>query len=304
MFTNFKRVLHFALTDLARNKGISIANIFILVVTISLFTMLFFMHGLSNEIIYQMQNKINITAYFKSDTSEQDILLAKEQILKQTNDIKSIQYVSKEDAADIFLEKYKNNDAFTDALAEVGDNPFLPSLNITTTGEPQQYEKVNIILQSEQFSDLIDQVDYPQKKNIIEKVFSITSTVNKFGIGLAVLFILISIMVVFNTIKLAIDSSKNEISTMRIVGASSWFVRAPFIIQGVIFGLISFIVCFFITMILIFFLSSKLQVTLAGFSLWHYLLSNIFVIILIQFGFGILLGGIASFVVVQKYLKV
>ena len=304
MFTNFKRVLHFALADLSRNKGISIATIFILVVTISLFTLMFFLHGVSKEIITQIQNKIDITAYFKSDTVEQDILLAKEQILKQSGDIKKIQYISKEDALNIFLEKHKDDDTFVDALAQVGDNPFLPSLNITTTGDPQQYKKINDILQGDQFSGLIDQVDYSQKKDVIERLFSITSTINKFGIGLAILFMLIAILVVFNTIKLAIDTSKTEISTMRIVGASSWFVRAPFIIQGVLFGIFSFIIVFFITVISMYFLSSKLQVVLSGFSLWHYLLSHIFVIILIQLGFGIFLGGIASFIVVQKYLKI
>lgn len=304
MFTNFKRALTFALADFSRNKGISVATTFILVVTISLFTMLFFMHGVSKEIIAQIQNKMDITAYFKSDAPEADILAVKDQILLQSTDIKSIEYVSKEDALSIFLERYKDDDTYTNALTQVGDNPFLPSLNITTTGEPEQYEKVNDILQSSQFADLIDQVDYFQKKDIIERTFAITSNLNKFGIALAIILMLVAILVVFNTIKLAIDSSKTEISTMRIVGASSWFVRAPFIIQGALFGIISFIVCFFITITSIFFLSSKLQVMLSGFSLWGYFVHNIFIVILIQLGFGILLGGIASFIVVQKYLKV
>src|SRR3989344_5683553 len=112
MFTNFKRVLHFALADFSRNKGISLATTFILVVTISLFTLLFFMHGVSKEIISQIQNKIDITAYFKSNTSEMDILAAKDQILLQSADIKSIEYISKEDALNIFLEKHQGDNTF------------------------------------------------------------------------------------------------------------------------------------------------------------------------------------------------
>ncbi len=304
MFISLKRVLKFAFDDFYRNKGRSIAAIFVLVITISLVTGLFFMHGISNYIITEVQNKIDITAYFKSDMAEKDILNIKDEILKNSPDIKSIQYVSKADALNNFTEKHKDNNVFLNALTQVGDNPFLPSLNITTTGSALQYEDVANTLQSDKFSGLIDRVDFSQKKDIIEKVFSITSDVNKFGIILAVILVLVAVLVVFNTIKLAIDSSKEEISTMRIVGASSWFVQAPFVIQGAIFGFISFVICFLITILLSYFLSSGLSFIMPGFSLWSYFISNLFIIILIQLVSGIGLGVISSFMVVQKYLQV
>lgn len=305
MFTNFNRVFKFALENFYRNKGISIATIFVLVITIVLFTTLFFIRGISKDVILQIQSKIDITAYFKSDATEQNILSARDEILKNSPDIKGIEYISKEDALDNFLQRHQGDTVLANALMQVGGNPFLPSLNITTAGgNGLQYEKINIILQGEQFSALIEKVDYSQKKDIINKVFSITSNINKFGLGLAIILVLVATLVVFNTIKLAIDSSKDEISTMRIVGASSWFVRAPFIIQGAIFGCISFVVCFLVTVLAAYFLSPGLAVILSGFSLWNYFLGNVWLIILIQLGFGVALGGVASFIVVQKYLKV
>ncbi len=304
MFTNLKRVCKFAFTDFYRNKGRSIAAIFVLTITIGLVSGLFFLHGISNFIILQVQNKIDITAYFKSDTSEQDILNARDQILKLSPDIKNIQYVSKDDALNNFTQRHQDNSTFSNALSEVGDNPFLPSLNITTSGDPLQYQQVANILESDQFSSLIEKVDFSQKKDTIEKVFSITSDINKLGLVLAIILVLVVILVVFNTIKLAIDNSKDEISTMRIVGAQSWFVRAPFIIQGAIFGCIAFVICFLTTMLLSYFLSSGLSVIMPGFGLWSYFLSNFWIIILIQLGFGIGLGVISSSIVVQKYLKV
>ena len=102
----------------------------------------------------------------------------------------------------------------------MGDNPFLPSLNITTNGDPSQYAQVANILQTSDFSNLIDNVDFSQKKDTIEKIYSITSNINMFGIILGVILIIVAILVVFNTIKLAIENSKEEIATMRIVGAS------------------------------------------------------------------------------------
>ncbi|OGZ62439.1 MAG: hypothetical protein A3C58_03525 [Candidatus Staskawiczbacteria bacterium RIFCSPHIGHO2_02_FULL_34_10] len=304
MLTNFKRVLRFAFADFYRNKGISIAAIFVLVITTLLITGLFFMQGISDFIILQVKDKIDITAYFKSDTQEQDILIIKDEILKASPDIKNIEYVSQEDALNDFTEKHKGNTVFSKALIEVGNNPFLPSLNITTTGDTLQYENISNIIQQSRFSDFIEKVDFSQKKDTIEKIFSITKNISRFGLGLAIILILVAVLVVFNTLKLVVDKSKEEISTMRIVGASSWFVRAPFIFQGVIFGCISFVVCFLVTILLSYLLSSGLSVIMPGFSLSNYFASNLFAIILIQLGFGVIIGVVSSFIVVNKYLKV
>lgn len=130
------------------------------------------------------------------------------------------------------------------------------------------------------------------------------SNINALGMGLAALLVLVAILVVFNTIKLAIDNSKDEIATMRIVGATSWFVRAPFIIQGALFGCVAFVICFAATLALALFIPSGIAIILSGFSVWGYFVSNLFLILLLQLAFSAGLGSLASFIVVQRYLKV
>lgn len=304
MFTNFKRIIKFAFTDFWRNKGISLATVFVLVITIMLATGLFFFQGISQYIISQVQDKIDITAYFKEDILEADILKIKDEILKISPDVKKIDYVSKDDALKIFTEKHKDSSVFLKALEEVGQNPFLPSLNITTTGSALQYEQISNILQTENYSAFIDKVDFSQKKDTIEKVFVITSNINTFSLILGIILIVVAILVVFNTIKLTVEGSKNEISTMRIVGASDWFIRGPFIVQGAIYGLIAFIICFILSILFTYFLSSKIGIVLPGFNIFDYFLSNFWIFILIQLGFGVGLGMISSFIVVKKYLEV
>jgi len=304
MFTTFKRVCKFALVDFYRNKGISIAAIFILMIAIFLVTGLFFLRGASGYIVGQVQDKIDITAYFIQEATEQDILDAKDKMLTLSPDIKNITYVSKDDALAIFTQKHQDKPALSNALIQIGSNPFLPSLNITTTGSAEEYQNVADVLQSGQFSGLIDSVDYSQKKDIIDKVFSITRDVGAFGLVLAIILITVAVLVVFNTIKLAIQNSKEEISTMKIVGASSWFVRAPFIVQGAIFGLVSFLICFLVAAILAYFLSPRFLVVLGGFSLWRYFESNIWLIMLVQLCVGVGLGVVTSFIAVGKYLRV
>ena len=304
MLTNFRRILKFAVNDFSRNKGISIAAIFVLVITIMLVTGLFFFQGIAGYLTSQIQNKIDITAYFVDGTAEQDILNVKDEILKMSPNIKNIEYVSKDQALASFNDKHKDNAVITKALQEVGDNPFLPSLNITTNGDPAQFASVSNILQTSDFSKLIDKVDFSQKKDTINKVYSITSNVNKFGLILGFILILIAISVVFNTIKLVIENSKEEIGTMKIVGASDWFVRGPFVIQGVIYGVIAFVICILISGLSAYFLSPKMELILPGFNIFDYFLTNCWIFVLIQLGFGIGVGVISAYIVVKRHLDI
>ena len=305
MLTNFKRIVKFALVDISRNKGVGLAAVFVLVITIMVATGLFFFQGITRYLVVEVQDKIDITAYFKENTLEDDILKVKNEILKMSPDIKKIEYVSKENALKTFTEKHRDSSIFSKSLEEVGQNPFLPSLNITTTtGSALQYEQISNILQTENYSAFIEKVDFSQKKDTIEKVFAITSGINIFGLILGIILVIVAILVVFNTIKLAVEGSKNEIGTMRIIGASDWFIRGPFIVQGAIYGLIAFTICFIISFVFTYLLSSKIGVILPGFSIFSYFLSNFWIFILIQLGFGIGLGMISSFIVVRKYLEI
>jgi cell division transport system permease protein len=301
MFTSFKRVLNFAINDFSRNKGISIAAIFVLVVTIMLVTGLFFLQGVVGYSTSQIQNKIDITAYFVSGTAEQDILNVKDEIIKMSPSVKSIEYVSQDQALASFNENHKGNSILANALQEVGDNPFPASLNITTNGDPSKYASVSNILLTSDFSKLISKVVFP--KATIEEIYSITSGINTFGIILGIILIIIAISVVFNTIKLVIENSREEISTMRVVGASDWFIRGPFVIQGIIYGFIAFLVCILISAIFAYFFSSKLEIILPGFSIFGYFLTNWWIFVLIQLVFGMGVGAVSALIVVKKHLE-
>jgi len=304
MVTNLKRVIKFAINDFNRNKGISIATIFVLVVTIMLITSLIFFHGLATYLTAQLHNKIDITVYFKTETPEQKILEVKEEIVKMSPNIKTIEYVSREQALAIFTEKHGDNPVLSKALQEVGDNPLLASLNITTTdGDPLQYEEISNTLQNTTFAELISHIDFLKRKDTIEKVYSINKNINIFGLLLGIILVLVAILVVFNTIKLAIEKSKEEIITMRVVGASDWFIKGPFIIQGMLYGVIAFLICFIVSAFMAFVISSRIDFILPGFNTFSYFLTNWWIFVLIQLGFGIAVGAFSSYIVVRKHLK-
>lgn len=304
MLTNITRAIKFAVNDFKRNKGISVATIFVLVVAIMVGTGLFFFQGFAGYLTEEIRNKIDITAYFQDSAVEQDILAVKDEIIKISPNVKNVEYVSKDQAMNDFIEKHQDSQVLQRALEEVGDNPFLPSLNITTNGDPAQFEEISNTLQTSAFSKLIYKVDYAQKKDTIEKIYSITSNINRTGILVGIILVILAVLVVFNTIKLAIENSKDEIGTMKIVGASDWFIRGPFIIEGIIYGIIAFLICILLSGFLAFLLSSKISVLLPGFNAFEFFLTNIWIFALIQLGFGIGVGVISSLIVVKKHLEV
>ena len=303
MFTALKRVFKFAITDFSRNKGANFAAIFVLVVTISLVTSLFLFRGTAQFLISKVQEKVDVTAYFKKEATEEDILNVKSEISNFSSEIQDIKYISREEALQKFTEKHKNDPDLMKALEEIGDNPFLASLNIKMEF-PFQYEKVSLFLQADQFSNVVEKVDYYQKKPIIDKVFSTISTINQIGIILSGILILISILVVFNTIKLAIQDSKEEINAMKLVGAPNWFIRGPFIIQGATCGLFACLISLAIFASITYFSASSLEALLPGFNIFNYFVSNFWIILSIQIGAGVILGVVSSYIVVRKYLNV
>lgn len=300
---NFKRIINFALLDLNRNKGVSLAAVFVLVITISLITGLLFFQGVSQYFISQLQDKIDITAYFKEDAIEEDILKVKDEI-SQIPEVKDVEYVSREKALEVFTERHKNNPVFLNALEEVGQNPFLPSLNIKTKGTTEKYAQVSEVLESETFSPFIKKVDFSQKRDTIDRLFSITSSINFFSLILGVILVIVAVLVVFNTVKLAVEASKDEITTMRVVGAPDWFIKGPFIVQGALYGIIAFVICFVLSLVLSYFLASKLEIVLSGFNSFQYFLSHFWIFALAQLGSGVVLGVLSSLIVVRKYLDV
>ncbi len=303
MLNQIVRILKFSWNDFWRNKSGNLTAVFVLAITIFLVANLFIFQGITQFLIKEIQERIDVAVYFKADANEEDILKTRDELLKFSNEIKKVQYVSKEEALQKFTEKHKDNPYFMKALEEVGQNPLLASLDVKTES-PFYYEEVSKFLEASQFSNIIEKIDYSQKKTTIDKVFSLTSNINKFGIIISGVLILIAILVVFNTIKLTLNNSRDEIGTMKLVGASNWFIRGPFIIQGAICGLIACLICLGVLAVATYFLSSKLDVVLPGFNIFDYFVSNFWILVLIQVGFGVGLGVISSAIAIRTHLKI
>jgi len=139
---------------------------------------------------------------------------------------------------------------------------------------------------------------------VIEKIFSITFAINRTGVVLSLILAIIAFLVAFNQVRLAISNSKEEIFIQRLVGASNWFIRGPFLLQGVISGFFAALITLLIFIPLVYSLSPKMEVFFPGLNLFGYFINNFFLILLIQILTGIGVGVISSIIAIRKYLKV
>ncbi len=302
MFTSLKRIFKFGWQNFSRDKEANFPTIFVLLIAIFLISSIFLLRDVGGHLINVVKEKADISVYFKEDVSEEEILKLKAILLKLP-EIKAVEYISKEEALERFIKRYSDNSSHLETLEIIGGNPFLATLNIQAF-EASQYETIEKFFKKKDFENLIDHLSYPKSKEMIEKIFSFTALVKKIGISLAVIFLVASVLVTFNTIKLAILNSKTEIEIQRIVVAPNWFIRGPFLVQGIICGAIAVFISFLGFILLCWFLAPRLESFLAGLNIFDLFLKNFWILFFLQIATGTLLAVISSAIAIRKYLKV
>lgn len=301
MFTSLKRIIRSGWGNFHRNIGLSVATCFILMLVILLLTSLFLVRGAAEYLIATIQEKADITVFFKENSSEEEILKVKEELAKNPQ-VKEAEYVSKKEALEKFIKEHEDEAELMKAVS-LFENPFLAHLNINVF-EAEQYPSLVNFLESSPFSNLTEEIDYSERMPIINRIFTITENVKKAGIAVSIILAIIAILVAFNTVRLAIYNSREEIKIQRLVGASNWFIRGPFLTQGLISGIFAALFSLLITYGILYFLSPEIESFLSDFNLLNYFFSNFSTLLLIQLATGAGLGIISSYIAIRKYLEV
>ena len=302
MFILIKRIIRFGWKNFCRNSGLSISVLFIMIVTTSLITSLFLLRGMTNFIISDLQKRADISVYFNLDVPEEEILKIKSEII-QFPGVKDVEYISRRKALEEFKKRHEHNPIIMTALEVINVNPLPASLNIRAAGVIE-YAVIANFLEAPPFVNLIYKIDYLDRKHMIEQIFNITAIINWVIIILSLILCLITILIFLNTIRLSIYAQREEIKIQKLVGASNWFIRGPFIVQGLITGFFSVLISFLLFSFICFFLGPKIEVILPGFDLFYYFTANFFIIILIQLTTGVSLGIISSIIALRRYLKI
>jgi cell division transport system permease protein len=317
MLTHIKRIIRGGFVNFWRSGFLSLAAVIVLTLSLTLFGGIIFGSAFGHGLINQIKNRVDINVYFTLNAQESDIL-ALQQTINQLPEVATTTYISSSTALANFQTKWQDNSLILQGLTEIGYNPLPAVLNIRAK-DPSQYAGIADFLNSDAATpksgtSIIDSINYNENQIAITRLSEVISVTEKAGSILVVILVILAVVIVFNTIRVIIYNSRDEIGVMKLVGASNSYVRGPFVVSGIMYGIVSGIITLILLAIFAFY-SDAAIIKFAGvqnvndfgslvnvFS--SYFLANFGQIFSIIMGSGIVLGALASYVAVRRYLKV
>ncbi len=302
-----RRVLGSGGKNFVRGGAVSAATVLIMTVTLAIIGSLIFLSALLSYTLDTIKDKVDVTVYFVTTASEQEIFAVRNQ-LEKLPQVAGITYTSADDALTAFRARHANDQLTLQALEQLGGNPLDASLEVRAK-DPSQYESIVSFLEASPAliaggTSIIDRINYAQNKEVIDRLSLAIQATREIGFAIVLFFAIASILIAFATIRLAIYTAKDEIGVMRLMGASNAYIRGPFIITGVITGVISALIVLLILWPATWYAGAKTAGWLGGFNLATYYSDHFFLIFGIVMLSGIMLGAVASVLAIRRYLNV
>jgi cell division transport system permease protein len=302
-----------SLSNFARNGWLSIASVSVLVLSLFVMGILFVVTKAGDSRLTDIQERINVSVYVKSDVPEDRIMEIKGEV-EGYSGVKDVKYISRDQALEDFKKSNANEPIVIQSLEEIGDNPLLASL-VVKASNPNSYEALSEQVLNSDFKDDVSRVNYAKNKDYIGKVNKSVSDLRNFWLTLAGVFAVISVLIIFNTIRITIYTHKQEIEVMRLVGASNTYIRLPFFFEGVMYGFIATVVSSALLFAYVKIISlsnghsgvlssNAMESIFYGQDLVNIYLANFLLIFGAQLAFAILIGSLSSMIAMRKYLKI
>lgn len=297
------RILKQGLSNFVRNGVLSFASTTIMVLTLLSLSLFFIVNITLTAGIQSIQEKIDISAYLQDTASEAQIIDLQNK-LAGVAEVRSVKYVSKDEALERYKKQNVNNPKLLESLNGI-DNPLPASLEVKVY-DPSKLDQVTRVFEEEANKPLVRKVSYKENKIVIDKLFKATEFIKKIGIVATSAFGAVTLVIVFNTIRIAIFSQRDDVEIMKLVGATNWFIRGPFILEGVLYGVIATMISMIALASILYYAGPALSTYFGGVgsNVTDYLNANTGLIFIIQLAIGILIGTTSSWFALRKYLKV
>ena len=298
------RIIKFGFQSFVRNFWLSLVTITIITLSLLSISALGAVTVASNEALSNLQDKIDISVYLKPKLTEGQIYALRGE-LEALDGVKQVTYVSADEALAKFRAKYENNEQIGEALILLGVNPLGASLVVKAQSE-DGYQQILNRLEEGDYDDIIQEARFDDYRQVIAGIADLTANVKTVGVWISGLFLLIALMVVFNTMRINIYTHRQEIEIERLVGATNWFIRGPFWVESILYALVATL----ITAIIFYASLSWVQPYIVGlfngssFNLVEYFTSSWFTFFGTQFITAALLNMAAAGIAMRRYLRV
>ncbi len=304
LFLSTKRILNFSWQHFWRNIWLSIVTMTIIILTLFSLTTLILVNAIADYAVNSVKETVDVSLYFDNTISTEAIQTLQGELTK-LEELKEVKYISPDDALTQFKETHKNDPDIQAALAELDKNPLGGTL-VLSAHTIEQYPAVMEKLKELKADQLAEKIDYNDHQKLIERINNFTAKLRTFVLALSIVFILVAILTVFNTIRMGIYIHRTEIGIMRLVGASNWFIRLPFIIEGLLYAVFGCLVFWGVLALVMHFTGDWVNGFLSGinFDIRAYLWSNVLNILGFEFIVIAFINMISAAFAMGKHLKV
>jgi cell division transport system permease protein len=287
-----------------RNLWLSTAATAVMTLTLMIIVLSFVSSWALNSTIKNVTSKLDISVYLANGISDQqrlDFMNA----LKNTSNVDQITYTSQAQAVASFESANSNNPAIVAGTNQV-QNAIPASFSIKAK-DPNKLSGIVAVVNEPQYKALLDPtapVSYSGKrKNTIDRIVSLSNFFQSSGLIASAVFIFISMLIIFNTIRMAIFTRRDEIEIMKLVGATKWFIRGPFIFEAALYGIIAAVVAIVLSYSLLLGGAARLggYIDVAG--TIQFFRSYPLLIIVGEIVIGIGIGACSSLLAMGRYLK-
>jgi cell division transport system permease protein len=300
----FSRVVKAGMVNFFRNAWLGIAAIAVMVVTLTIVLFSILTNATFNNTIGQIREKIDVSVYLIDDIPEAQ----REKLLDDLRALPNaaeVDYLSKDEV----LEQQKSDTPdLPNAVEQLGSNPLPATIHV----KPKDLNKIQEIkdfLSKPEIAVL--QSDEPSysgdRKEAIDKITHATNTLQRAGVAGILIFAFISMLIIFNTIQMAIFNRRDELTIMRLLGASTWYIRGPFVVETIFYGVVSALLSTLFIHGMFVAASSALEASSLGLLdikySSEYFYDHFWAFLTMQLMVGILIGAVSSIVATQRYLK-
>ena len=302
----FLRVIKTSWQGFWRNGWLSLVAIFIMVQVLLLVGIFLSLNMGVVQAIQAINDQIDVAVFFKEYVPATDITSFQTKIENLAN-IKSIQFVSQEEA----LAKYVSSSQYNQELIEAidGDASFFPASLEVKVNNPDLLEQAIKQIKDQDTNGIIATTSWEKNQVIVDKLRQINKLLALGNVVISLLLLIVALLIIFNTIRITIFTRKEEIEIMKLVGATDWYIRWPFVLEGVLYGFIGALIAFGLTVVmyqgLIWFLGSSywswqsVSQTVGSFGCLFAVRLFFF-----QLFFGILVGSVSSYLSTKRYLRI
>jgi cell division transport system ATP-binding protein len=247
-----------------------------------------------------LQSKVDINVYFVPDAPQEEI----DRITTAVSalpDVASVEYTSREEALRLYRERNRNDEIAMQALDELDENPLGANIAIQAR-ETSQYEQVARFLEEQQAQEEPHEINYARNRDSIDTLTAVIEAVEQASFIILIVLLVASVLITFNTIRLAIYTAREEIAIMRLVGASNMFIRGPFMLQGMMYGFIAGLLALAIFYPLLVWIGPSTE-AFFELNLLTYYINNFGQIFGVLVGVGVVLGLLSSILAIARHLK-